>query len=187
MRANSMMLETISTDSRFRSIALVLLSSILIGLFANVAIPLPFTPIPLATQGLVVLILSVLLGSKKAFGAVLGFLAQGALGLPVFAGGLGGIERLIGPTGGYLFGYLAAAVVVGYLAERMTKPTPLQLFGVLGVGNALFFLFGVPYLSLFLGMKSAFLLGFLPFILGDLLKIGFGVKILLSVKNFLVR
>src|ERR1700674_1128563 len=88
------------------SATLVILSSILIGLFAKVSIPLPFTPVPLATQSGVVLILAVLLGSKRAFAAVLLFLMQGAAGLPVFIKGAG-IAYLIGPTGGYLIGYLA--------------------------------------------------------------------------------
>lgn len=176
MHPNAIVFE--SNHSFIRSACLVILSSILIGLFAKVAIPLPFTPIPLATQPFVVLILSCLLGSKRAFAAVLGFIAQGAAGLPVFAKGLAGMAVLAGPTGGYLIGYLAAALLVGFLAERMKNRTPANLFLILSAGTAMFFLFGVPYLATFIGFKKAILLGMVPFLLGDVVKIFACVKIL---------
>ncbi|MBI5272454.1 MAG: biotin transporter BioY [Chlamydiia bacterium] len=171
---------TYSTEAQYpalRSTALVILSSILIGLFANVAIPLPFTPIPLATQGQLILIVSVLLGAKRAVAATLGFLAQGAIGLPVFAGGVGGgIAKFLGPTGGYLFGYLVAAFLVGYLSERVRSKTPLQYFLIMAAGNGMFFLFGVPYLASFIGFKQALLQGLLPFLLVDVFKLCMSAK-----------
>ena len=176
--ASVLTLETNQTRSWLRSAGIVVLSSFLIGLFAKVAIPLPFTPVPIATQGCVILILSAFLGSRRASAAVLGFLAQGAAGLPVFAGGVGGMAKLLGPTGGYFFGYLAAAFLVGFLVERMQDRTPMKLLGALAAGNALFFFFGVPYLALFVGFQKAILLGLAPFILGDLIKLAAGVKIL---------
>jgi len=176
--ANILTLETDKTHSWLRSAGLVILSSFLIGLFAKVAIPLPFTPVPIATQGYVILILSALLGSKRAAATVLLFLFQGGAGLPVFAGGVGGMVKLFGPTGGYLFGYLIGAFLVGALVERMQNRTPMKLFWVLGAGNAMFFLFGVPYLAAFIGFKKAILLGLAPFVIGDLIKLVASVKIL---------
>ena len=175
--ANVLSVKT-QSQSWLRSAGLVILSSFLIGLFAKVSIPLPFTPVPIATQGIVVLILSVLLGPKRAVAAVLGFLAQGAAGLPVFAGGAAGMVKLFGPTGGYLFGYLVAAFLVGYLAEKIQNRTPTQLFWILAAGNATFFLFDVPCLAAYVGLKNALLLGLAPFVIGDLLKLFAGVKIL---------
>ncbi len=166
--------------SWLRSAGLVILSSLLIGLLAKVAIPLPFSPVPFATQGLVVLVLSVLLGSKRAVAAVLGFLMQGAAGLPVFAGGH---SSLFGPTGGYLFGYLVAGLLVGYLAEKMQNRTPMKLFWTLAAGNAMFYLFGIPYLAAFIGMKKALLLGLAPFVIGDLVKLILGVQVLKFLKR----
>jgi biotin transport system substrate-specific component len=168
--------------SHIHSFCLVAGASILIGLFGSIAIPIPFSPIPMATQGSLVLLLSCLLGSKRAFAAVLGFLAQAAIGLPVCAGVRGGLVHLMGPTGGYLVGYLAAALLVGYFFERMQNKSPLRLFGLLCAGNALFFVFGVPYLSLFIGLQKAFLLGFFPFLIGDILKAIACVKILQWVR-----
>lgn len=161
-----------------RSVCIVVLASVLISLFAKISIPLPFTPVPLATQGVLILILSCLLGGKKAAAAVGGFLAQGAAGLPVFAGGVGGIACLMGPTGGYIAGYFIAAFVIGTLAEKMTDRSPLRIFKLLAFGNLLFFLIGVPYLAFFVGLKKALWMGFFPFILGDLLKLFGAIKLL---------
>lgn len=185
--SNVLVWETEKKHSWLRSAGLVILSSFLIGLFAKVAIPLPFTPVPIATQGFVILILSVLLGSKRAPAAVLCFLAQGAAGFPVFAGGVGGMAKLFGPTCGYLFGYLAAAFLVGYLSERMVNRTPMKIFGVMAAGNAMFFLFGVPYLAVFVGLKNALLLGLAPFVVGDLVKLVASVKILQWINSAVKR
>jgi len=177
MSVNTLALPSKIADSWLRSATLTVLASLIISLFATVAIPLPFTPVPIATQGIVILILSALLGPKRGPAAVLGFLAQGAAGLPVFAGGVGGMAKLFGPTGGYLFGYVIGAFVVGYFVERMRERSSLNLFGILALGNAMFFLFGVPYLSLYVGLKKAVLLGFAPFLVGDLLKLSAAVKL----------
>lgn len=176
--SNTLVLESKNDVSLLRSTCLVILSSIVISLFAKVAIPLPFTPIPIATQGNVILILSSVLGSKRAAAAVLAFLFQGAWGLPVFAGGVGGMAKLLGPTGGYLFGYLVGAFLVGYLTERMKNRSPMNLFLVMASGNAMFFLFGVPCLATFIGFKKALLLGLAPFVIGDAMKLVASAKIL---------
>lgn len=172
----------IVSSNKFHSIVhssgLVVLSSILIGLFGQIAIPLPFTPVPMATQGSVILLLSCLLGPKRAFAAVVGFLAQGAVGFPVFSGGVGGLSCLIGPTGGYLLGYVAGALLTGYLFEQMKNKSPMRLFALFCLGNAMFFVFGVPYLATFIGLQKALVLGVLPFLIGDCLKAIACVKIL---------
>jgi biotin transport system substrate-specific component len=176
--SNTLILETSKVPSWVRSTALVVLSSLLISLFAKVSIPLPFTPVPITLQCSLILLLSALLGSKKGVAMVLGFFAQAALGLPVLAGGVGGIERFVGPTGGYLFGYVVAAFLVGFLFEKMERPSPSKTFLALAAGNGVFFLFGVPYLGLFVGFGNAMTLGFVPFIVGDLLKLFLATKIL---------
>lgn len=161
----------------FRDIALILLSSVVLGLFAKVSIPLPFTPIPIATQPHIVLLLAALLGAKRAGAAVLSFLTQGAFGLPVFAGGMGGIAILLGPRGGYLIGYLAAAFVVGWLLEKRKKTLGNTALA-LTAGNFVIYLFGAGYLSTMIGFQKAFVLGVAPFLIGDALKILACLKIL---------
>ncbi len=93
------------------------------------------------------------------------------MGLPIFALGASGLLHLLGPRGGYLFGYAAAAYVTGYLIERIRQPAGYKTFSALAVGNGVIYLFGIPQLALFIGFKSAVCLGMLPFLLGDILKL----------------
>ena len=98
-------------------ILLIIASSLLIAISAQFSIHLPFSPVPITGQTLVILLLGVLLGKNRGATAVGLYLAQGAAGFPVFAGGKSGLVTLLGPTGGYLFGFIAAAYVVGILTE----------------------------------------------------------------------
>lgn len=153
-----------------RDAAAVIGASLVLSLVAPLAIPLPFSPVPLSLATLFVLFFAVTLGSKRASLAVLGYLAQGLMGLPVFSKGGSGLLHFAGPTGGYLVGYLAAAFVTGYLVERLQNRSGAKLFGSIFLGSLPIYFFGVLHLSLFLGAGQAILLGFVPFIAGDLLK-----------------
>jgi len=112
-----------------------------------------------------------LLGRARGGLSVLLYLLEGAAGLPVFAGGTAGLARLVGPTGGYLVGFVVAAAVVGFLAQRgwdrKVGSTALAML----VGNAFIYLFGLPWLAHFVGAEKAVSLGLLPFIPGDLVKL----------------
>lgn len=160
---------------------IVIGSSILIGLFAHISIPLPFTPVPISMQPHVVLFLAAFLGSKRGVLATISFVAQGAIGMPVFAGGKAGVLALSGPTGGYILGYIAAAFVVGYLVENLKGKKLSSVFFSMAVGNLVIYLFGMAWLSTFVGINKAFVLGVLPFILGDLF------KLVLTAKAFKAR
>ncbi|MDE3045303.1 MAG: biotin transporter BioY [Verrucomicrobiota bacterium] len=155
---------------------LVLGSSILLGLFAHFAIPLQ--PVPIATQPTLVLLLGVLLGSKRAPAAVAAFLAQGAIGLPVFANGLAGPAVLFGPRGGYLFGYLIAAYLVGKITERFPNKKLLTAFLAMVAGNIVLYIMGASWLSTFLGPQKAIALGVAPFVFFDLVKIVASIQFL---------
>lgn len=169
--------ETADNRSALREILTVLGASIIIALFAPISVRLPFTPIPIATQGHVILLLALFMGSRRATMAVLTYLAQGAIGLPVFSGGHCGLLWLAGPTGGYLLGYVAAAYVTGLLMERSSQRTPGRALLAMSVGNLAIYLFGLSWLAQFIGLKSAFILGMLPFLIGDFLKLLVGVRI----------
>jgi biotin transport system substrate-specific component len=123
-------------------------------------------------------LLSTLLGSKRAPAAVALFLAQGAFGLPVFTHGGCGLAYFFGPRGGYLIGYLVAAYTVGKVVELLGKRTLSTAFTAMLAGNAVLFLCGATWLSTFIGVEKAILLGVVPFLLGDLLKIACSLKIL---------
>ena len=99
--------------------ALVLGGSLVVALCARVALPLPFTPVPLTLQNFGVLLVGLLLGSKRGFAALALYLAEGAVGMPVFSlPGVGGIAQLLGPTGGYLMMYPFVAFLAGWVMER---------------------------------------------------------------------
>ncbi len=151
--------------------ALVLAGSLLVALFAQIAIPLPFSPVPVTGQTFAVLLTGVLLGSRRGSLALLTYLAEGAMGLPVLAGGAAGLARLTGPTGGYLVGFVAAAWLVGRLAERGWDRRMESTLLAMLLGNAVIYAFGLPWLARFVGADRVFDLGLLPFLPGDLGKV----------------
>lgn len=160
---------------RTASIILVLLSSWLLAISAQISINLPFSPVPVTAQTLVILLIGYLLGKNRGSAAVIAYLVQGAAGLPFFANGRSGISVLAGPTGGYLVGFLAAVYVVGLLSELGIKRSLLQRAGILILGNLFIYGFGLLWLARFVGESQALKVGFLPFLSGDLLKIAFAL------------
>lgn len=156
-----------------RNLALVVAGSLALVLSAKAQIP--FYPVPMTLQPLVVLVLGMILGSRLGALAVLCYLGQGMLGLPVFAGtpekGLG-LAYMAGPTGGYLVGFVAAAYVTGWFAERGFDRSRLGTAVALGAGLGVIYLCGLAWLGGFVGYSSTLLqLGLMPFVLGDLVKI----------------
>lgn len=163
---NTMSLQ-LETKTYPQEALIVLGMSFLIALAAPISIPLPFTPVPIALANTLILSLSALLGAKRTMLAVIGFLLQGALGIPVFATCIGGFSHLLGPTAGYLLGYIIAAGVVGFLSRSASKD---KLFWILSLGDGIIYLFGAIWLAAFIGWTQAIILGVLPFVCGDLLK-----------------
>ncbi len=158
---------------RFRQLALVVFGSLL--LTASAKFQVPFYPVPMTLQPLVVLMLGVVLGSKLGGAAVLFYLMQGAMGLPVFAGtpekGLG-LLYMAGPTGGYLAGFLVAAVVTGWLAERGLDRSRVGALVAMVTGMAVIYALGLLWLGVFVGYNQTLLnVGLLPFVFGDAVKI----------------
>lgn len=158
-------------SSWLKDLLVVGMASILIALCAPLSIKLPFTPVPFALAPQLCLAIGAVLGSRRGALAVLAYLFQGAMGLPVFALGTSGLLPLLGPRGGYLLGYVAAAYACGYLIERIRERSGYKTFLALVAGNTIIFLFGVTQLSLFIGLKSAILLGMLPFLPTEALKL----------------
>jgi len=145
-------------------------ASILLSLSAWISIPLPFTPVPISFTAQLVLLLSVLLGKRGAYATAL-YVAQGAMGLPVFANGGATLAYLMGPTGGFLIGFVISSYVVGSLAEKIQDKTPVKIFSLMLFGNALIFTFGLPHLALLVGVQNALKFGLYPFIGVDLFKL----------------
>jgi len=146
----------------------------LIAAGAFIAIPLPGNPVPVVVQNLFVVLSGLLLGPLAGGVSVALFLCLGIVGFPVFSGGHGGLAVLAGPTGGYLVGYLVAAVTAGFLARRR-KPVATIIASILAFG--LILAFGCTGLHLLrnVGWAKALAVGALPFLVGD------GVKCILAI------
>jgi biotin transport system substrate-specific component len=162
-----------------RDLALMVGFSLLTAVTARVVVPLPFTPVPITGQTFGVLLTGALLGGWRGCGAMLIYLAEGVAGLPVLAGAaLPGLAPLIGPTGGYLIAFPLAALVVGLLAERGWDRTPARVLGAMAAGSLVIFAFGAGWLSRFVGPTAAVVKGVLPFLPGDVLKVGLASALL---------
>lgn len=160
------------------NITLIITAFLLLAFSAQLAFPLPISPVPITAQTLIVLLLAAFLGKKRAGAAVGVYLMQGALGLPVFAAGKSGLGALLGPTGGYLFGFLAAAVLVGHLIEQGWDRNLLTSLSALILGNGMIYLCGLLWLAPVVGPQRVLALGLYPFLTGDLLKIFFATIVL---------
>lgn len=155
-----------------RDVILIVLGALLVAVLAQVKIALPFTPVPLTGQTFAVLLVGAVLGSKRGAASMALYMALGAFGLPVFAGGASGIAYLSGATLGYLIGFVVAAYVTGLLAERgLERSVRTSLIPFL-VGTLIIYLCGVAWLAILLGsLNKAIAAGLLPFLLGDAIKL----------------
>jgi len=164
-----------------RSLALVIGFSLLIALSAQVAIPLPWTPVPITGQTFAVLLTGALLGPRLGALAMLAYLIEGASGLPFFAAGGSGLQRLLfSPTSGYLLSYPGAALVVGLLAERGWDRRFLTAAAAMALGSLVILLGGWAWLARFVSPAAAFQAGVAPFLIGDVVKIALAAAVLPS-------
>jgi len=147
---------------------------------------IPIGPVPISLQTLFVYLTGLLLGSRWGSASVAVYLLAGACGLPVFAGGTGGIGRLAGPTGGYLFGYLAGVFVIGLITEKAKRRWIIDVVAMT-VGTLIIYVAGVAWLKTVTGMtfNKAVTLGMLPFLVGDSLKILAAIAIARAVRPLL--
>ena len=148
----------------------IICGSLLVGLSAQVRFYLPFSPVPVTAQTFAVLVLGALLGSRRGGLTMLAYLAEGVLGLPVFAAGIG-LPALIGPTGGFLVGFIAAAYLVGKLAEMGWDRRVSTTIAAMALGDAVLLSSGFIWLAILTNIRTAFLAGVYPFIIGDILKV----------------
>jgi len=152
------------------NVALIVGASIVTALAARVAVPLPWTPVPITGQTFAVLLTGAVLGARRAFLAQLLYLLEGAVGLPVFAGGALGMAKLLGPTGGYLLAFPFAAAVVGTLCEHGWDRRFVTMFAAMLMGSTVLFALGLAQLSCFVPGSTLLAQGLLPFVPGDLVK-----------------
>jgi len=151
-----------------REAALVVVGSLALAVSAKIQVP--FYPVPMTLQTLAVLVLAAAYGARLGAAAVALYLVEGLLGAPVFAGAIAGPAYMMGPTGGYLAGFLAAAALTGFLAERGWDRSWPRLLAAMAIGHAVIFAFGYAWLARLIGPDKAFALGVAPFALATLVK-----------------
>lgn len=159
---------------------LVFAGSWFVALLAQVSIPLaPFSPVPITGQTLGVLLVGSLLGSRLGLLALAVYMLQGIIGLPFFAEGNSGLQVITGATGGYIIGFIVAAGLVGWLAERGWDRRVHTTVASMVLGTLMIYLFGLPWLAVVLGSaERAITLGLLPFIPGAIIKIAVAAGVL---------
>jgi len=153
-----------------RSAALVLAGSALLALSAQVAVPM--FPVPVTLQTLAIPIVVALLGTRLGTAAVIAYLAEAAIGLPVLQGFAGGLVKFAGPTGGYLLGFPFAAWLIGTLYDQGLREGYGRRFAAVFIGTAIVFVSGALWLAfgLHLGVARAIEVGVMPFLIGDVAK-----------------
>ena len=158
-------------DALIYDVVLMLGATIFIALSAQIAIPLPFTPIPITGQTFAVLLTGAILGSRRGSLAVLIYMLEGISGIPVFAKAGFGIAHVMGPSGGYLLGFIPAAYICGFLAEHGWDRHLITSFLTMTIGTCIIFFFGIFWLAQFVSTKNALVQGLYPFIPGAIIKI----------------
>jgi biotin transport system substrate-specific component len=177
VRADTLMGAALAPLDSTRSAGLVIVFSLFIAAWAQFTIQ---GPIPITGQTFAVLLTGALLGSRLGAAAVIAYLIEGALGLPFFAGGGGGIVRFFGPTGGYLVAFPAAAFVTGAFAEHGWDKRYVTAVAAMAIGSAIILLGGWAWYSVLTNTPpvAAFKLAVLPFLLGDVIKIALAAAVL---------
>ena len=168
----------------FNQLRMLVFASLLAALMAAGSyLAVPIGPVPIVMQNMFVFLAGLLLGSRWALASVAVYLLTGALGLPVFAGGMGGIGRIVGPTGGYLIGYLPAVIIVGYISEKAAARIGYDVLAMI-CGTVVLYACGVTWLKILTGMtwSKTLTVGMVPFLIGDAIKIAAAALIAKSLR-----
>jgi biotin transport system substrate-specific component len=163
-------------DLQLKRMVYAALMAALTAVGAYIAIPIG--PVPIVLQNLFVMLTGLLLGGRWGVISIGVYLVAGAVGLPVFAGGTGGVGKFVGPTGGYLLGYVPAVYLIGMISEKGRGRVIVDVLAMVA-GSAIVYAFGVPWLKVITGMSlsKAMAVGMLPFLIGDIIKIAAAVPI----------
>ena len=167
----------------------MVLASVMAALTAVGAyIHIPIGPVPIVLTTLFALLAGLLLGSRGGLASMGVYLLVGVMGMPVFAGGKGGFAHLLGPTGGYLFGFVLAAWVTGFISERSRGLLVWEIFAIIAGSLAIYGL-GIPWLKVVTKMTwpKTFVVGMVPFLVGDAIKAATALVLARAVRPVLQR
>ena len=164
--------EKTSSGIQIKTIAIVGLMTALICVLGPLSVPLPFSPVPISLTNLAIYFTIYVIGTKRGTLSYLIYLLIGFIGLPVFSAFTGGPGKLLGPTGGYLIGFIFMALICGFFIEKWPAKLHLHFIGMV-LGTAVCYVFGTVWLAYQAGMSfsAALAAGVIPFIPGDLVKI----------------
>jgi biotin transport system substrate-specific component len=170
-----------------RAIVLIVAGTALLALSAKIKLPLPYVPMTLQT--LAVLLIGAAYGWRLGVTTILAYLGEGAAGLPVFAGPVGGLAPLTGPTAGYLLGFVAAAFITGWLSERGWDCSVPRLFVAMGIGHIVILAAGFAWLAfgVRLGIEKAWLVGVVPFLAASVIKNALGAVLIPAIRRIVDR
>lgn len=166
---------------------LVIAASLFIAIAAQIAIPIPFTPVPLTLQPLAVILVGVCLGSTRGAAAAALYLLEGFSGLPVFAQGHGGAAWLLGATAGYLFSYPLAAWTAGFVSERGWGSTILRATSGMLLALGVIYVGGWSWLAILTTPMYAATAGVAPFVVADIVKVAIGAMLLPTMQRLVAR
>ena len=170
-------------------ISLILTGTVFLAVMAQIAFPIPGSPVPFTGQTLGVLLLGTAYGAGLGFSTIAFYLLMGMAGAPIFSSGTSGIERIVGPTGGYLVGMLISSVVLGALAGRKWDQRIKTVIPTMIIGNLVIFAIGLLWLNLYTGQSWlwTFEKGFTPFVFGEIIKIAIASTALPAVWKYVAK
>jgi len=158
--------------ARTKKIVLIGLMTAVTCILGPLSIPLPFSPVPISLTNFAIFLAVFILGMKDATISFIIYLLLGAVGVPVFSAFSGGLGKLVGPTGGYLFGFIFLALIMGFFMEHFDRKIVPTIIGMI-IGMAVCYIFGTVWLAklMSLSFNEALALGVLPYLAGDVAKI----------------
>ncbi|MBX9457749.1 MAG: biotin transporter BioY [Rhizobium sp.] len=174
-------LEALVGGSLAKKSAIVVAGSLFMAAMTQISVP--FFPVPMTLQTLAVMLIGVTFGFRMATATIALYLLEGIAGLPVFSNFGSGFAKLVGPTGGYLIGFLIAAAAMSYLADRGVTRRWAGMVATLIVGEVIIMALGFAWLATLIGAEKAWLGGVVPFLLGDALKLVLAAMIAKGVLN----
>jgi biotin transport system substrate-specific component len=167
-------------------VMLVIGASMLIAVAAQIAIPLPFTPVPLTLQPLAVILVGVTLGASRGAAAAMLYLLEGMSGLPVFALG-GSAASLLGPSAGFLYSYPLAAAVAGFISERGWGNSMVRAISGMLLALGVIYLGGWSWFAMIFDSRTAFAATVAPFVVADIVKVALGAALLPRAQQLIAR
>ena len=183
-------------NSSLKTLTLAVMVAFGVALIAlSAKVQIPFWPVPMTLQTLAIAGIAAAYGLRLGLATIIAYLVAGYMGAPVFAGPIAGPAYLVGPTAGFLAGFVILTAIVGYVADKTASKNPFALFGAMLVGDVVLFTLGFIWLGYFfltgsgntLGAEFAWAKGVSPYILGDIVKMALAAALVPAISRIMKR